>query len=384
MLKRKRRGAHAVAHIDSGGRLRGSVMLGRLRRVLLPSASLRRVRWQAQWLADDVEAVPATRSLLRSELEVEGEWDPSDDIVVNRALMSEVEVRVFWDLDNVHPDDDSLSTLTDYVKPFKDFGRAVGVLNSVTAWANCHAFSLSPRERSEQRARADFIEWDMDDNVSGWDPSIQRFRCGVCGKKCDNREKLKKHMKMLHERERNKILNRVKCQKQQLTGEHKYRLAKYDRARMHVFKHPTRNELHQRLEEMGVDVQQVSTKREAADKALSTMARSLVATQTEQLFVIVSHDNDFCTLLRHLRDRSVSTAVATQEPLSEMSRLRDNCDFVWNLHTMKMWPQTARGRLIVQRWTSRSVYDQPGNAEPWGDVLSSESREPDLSWPLDQ
>ena len=45
----------------------------------------------------------------------------------------------------------------------------------------------------------------IDDNVQPSEPYV----CGYCGRKCKTNEKLKKHFRELHERERNKRMNRL-------------------------------------------------------------------------------------------------------------------------------------------------------------------------------
>jgi hypothetical protein len=57
-----------------------------------------------------------------------------------------------------------------------------------------------------------------------WMQPSEPYVCGYCGRKCKTNEKLKKHFRDLHERERNKRMNRMNSLKGNKRLKYKLRL----------------------------------------------------------------------------------------------------------------------------------------------------------------
>lgn len=136
-------------------------------------------------------------------------------------------VVVLWDLDNKPPRGPPYQAAMALKRVAQRFGEVV----DISAYANRHAFIHLPHwvlEERRQRRRLDFLE------RKGETTPSEPYICGVCGRKCKTNLDLKKHFRQLHERERQKKLNRMKSLKGKkrqrfkerfINGNHKYQEA---------------------------------------------------------------------------------------------------------------------------------------------------------------
>ncbi|KAK3019931.1 hypothetical protein RJ639_004914 [Escallonia herrerae] len=92
----------------------------------------------------------------------------------------------------------------------KRVAERFGDVVNISAYANRHAFVHLPQwvlEERRERRRLDMLE------RKGASSPLEPYVCGVCGRKCKTNLDLKKHFRQLHERERQKKLNRMRSLK---------------------------------------------------------------------------------------------------------------------------------------------------------------------------
>ncbi|KAK6938655.1 hypothetical protein RJ641_032163 [Dillenia turbinata] len=214
-------------------------------------------------------------------------------------------VVVLWDLDNKPPRGPPYEA----AMALKRVAQAFGDVVDISAYANRHAFihlrQWVLEERSERR-RLDFLE------RKGLSTSSEPNICGVCGRKCKTNLDLKKHSRQLHERERQKKLNRMrslKGQKRQrfkerfITGNHKYN----ETART-LLTPKVGYGLASELRRAGVFVKMLEDKPQAADWALKRQMQHSMSRGIDWLF-LVSDDSDFSDMLRRARESNLGTVV---------------------------------------------------------------------------
>jgi hypothetical protein len=203
------------------------------------------------------------------------------------------------------------------------------------------------------------------------------LRCGVCGarmkfnKKEKNRpgftvyDKLKKHMKMLHDREQSKRKTRLKQlksapnKKQEfLAGKQGEKMRKYSAAQVGLGRGPKndwfrilKEERVERLTSANVDATLMKTARTWVKKSLQKFNRVIV--------VVVSEDSDFADLFNEFAAKNypshkkVVTVTATWLNTTQTPKLVNASDMVVTLntdheHSIRVVGTTPRGQEILQ------------------------------------
>ncbi|KAM1507317.1 hypothetical protein PS1_016950 [Malus domestica] len=142
--------------------------------------------------------------------------------------------------------------------------------------------------------------------------SPEPYICGVCGRKCKWNLDLKKHFKQLHERERQKKLNRMRSLKGKKRQRFKERFVsgnhKYNEAARSIIKPKVGYGLASELRRAGVFVKTVEDKPQAADWALKRQMQHSMSRGIDWLF-LVSDDSDFSDMLRKARAAKLGTVV---------------------------------------------------------------------------
>ncbi|GAV88879.1 hypothetical protein CFOL_v3_32300 [Cephalotus follicularis] len=224
------------------------------------------------------------------------------DMVINKQGIytpkQDSKVVILWDLDNKPPRGPPYEA----AMALKQVGERFGDIVEMSAYANRHAFIHLPQwvlEERRERTQMDVLE--RRGVVRPSDPYI----CGVCGRKCKTNLDLKKHFKQLHERERQKKLNRMrslKGRKRQrfkerfISGNHKYNEAARD-----LIKPRVGYGLANELRRAGVYVKTVEDKPQAADWAVKRQMQHSMSRGIDWL-VLVSDDGDFKEMLRSARE----------------------------------------------------------------------------------
>ncbi|KDP41700.1 hypothetical protein JCGZ_16107 [Jatropha curcas] len=230
------------------------------------------------------------------------------DMVKNRQgvyTSKRPKVVVLWDLDNKPPRGPPYPA----AMALKQLAQRFGEIIEMSAYANRHAFIHLPHWVVEERRRKkqfDILE------RKGLIASSETHICGVCGRKCKTSMDLKKHFKQLHERERQKKLNRMKSLKGKkrqrfkerfISGNHKYN----DEARR-LLTPKVGYGLAEELRRAGVYVKTVEDKPQAADWAVKRQIQHSMSRGVDWLFLI-SDDSDFSDILRRAREANLRTVV---------------------------------------------------------------------------
>lgn len=214
-------------------------------------------------------------------------------------------VVVLWDLDNKPPRGPPYQA----AKALKQVAELLGDVVDMSAYANRHAFIHLPQwvlhERRE-RKQIDILERKR--VVTPSEPYV----CGVCGRKCKTNFDLKKHFKQLHERERQKKLNRMRSLKGKKRQRYKERFIsgnhKYNEAARSLITPKAGYGLASELRRAGVFVKTVEDKPQAADWALKRQMQHSMSRGIDWLF-LVSDDSDFSDMLRRAREANLGTVV---------------------------------------------------------------------------
>lgn len=214
-------------------------------------------------------------------------------------------VVILWDLDNKPPRGPPYNAAISLKTLAQRFGEVV----DFSAYANRHAFIHLPQwvinERRE-RKNLDFLE------KKGVIRPSELYVCGVCGRKCKTNLDLKKHFKNLHERERQKKLNRMKGLKgkkrqkfkeRHISGNYKYR-----EAAKTLITPKSGYGLAAELRRAGVYVKTVEDKPQAADWAVKRQMLHSMSRGVDWI-VLVSDDSDFRDMLRKAREGNLGTVV---------------------------------------------------------------------------
>jgi len=243
-------------------------------------------------------------------------------------------VGVFWDLDNKPPKQ---------VPPFvaalhlRNVAGKFGEVVDVVAYANRHAFSFLPqwvKEQRKDRKLLDKLE------TAGVVKPREPYICGYCGCKCRTNEKLKKHFRDLHERERTKRMNRMDSMKGKRRLKYKASLAekeeRYRNASKEILVPKVGYGLASELRRAGVYVRRVEDKPQAADEALkSHMARSIK--QGLHCICLVSDDSDFSNALRVAQQKQLRTVV-----VGDTTTLSQFADIKFS------WEDVASGKALAR------------------------------------
>lgn len=198
-------------------------------------------------------------------------------------------VVILWDLDNKPPRGPPYQAAMALKQVAQRFGEVV----ESSAYANRHAFDHLPQwviEQRRERKQLDILE------RKGLVVPSEPYICGVCGRKCKSNLDLKKHFKQLHERERQKKLNRMRSLKGKKRQRFKERFVsgnhKYNEAARSLIKPKVGYGLASELRRAGVFVKTVEDKPQAADWALKRQMQHSMSRGIDWLF-LVSDDSDF-------------------------------------------------------------------------------------------
>ncbi|XP_050266643.1 uncharacterized protein LOC126710287 [Quercus robur] len=214
-------------------------------------------------------------------------------------------VVVLWDLDNKPPRGPPYNA----AMSLKQLAQRFGDVIDMSAYANRHAFIHLPQwvvQQRRDRKEVDFFE--RKGLITPSDPYI----CKVCGRKCKTNLDLKKHFKQLHERERQKKLNRMRSLKGKKRQRFKERFIngneKYNEAARDLVTPKVGYGLASELRRAGVFVKTVEDKPQAADWALKKQMQHSMSRGVDWLF-LVSDDSDFSDMLRRAREAKLGTVV---------------------------------------------------------------------------
>lgn len=221
-------------------------------------------------------------------------------------------VVILWDLDNKPPRGPPYEAALALKSMAQKFGKVI----DIAAYANRHAFIHLPQwvveDRREQR-RHDIRE------RKGIETPSEPYICSVCGRKCKTNMDLKKHFRQLHERERQKKLNRMKSLKgkkrQRFKERHISGNEKYNEAARRLVTPKVGYGLAQELRRAGVYVKTVQDKPQAADWALKKQMLHSMSRGVDWI-VLVSDDSDFSEMLRKAREANLGTVVVGDQDRS--------------------------------------------------------------------
>ncbi|KAG8377567.1 hypothetical protein BUALT_Bualt08G0046600 [Buddleja alternifolia] len=214
-------------------------------------------------------------------------------------------VVVLWDLDNKPPRGPPYEAALALKSVAQKFGDVI----DFSAYANRHAFIHVPQwvvEDRRERRQIDFLE------RKGLSTPSDPYICTVCGRKCKTHMDLKKHFRHLHERERQKKMNRMRSLKGKKRQRFKERFIdgneKYNEAARSLLTPKIGYGLAQELRRAGVYVKTVQDKPQAADWALK---RQMIHSMSRGVdwIVLVSDDSDFSEMLRKAREANLGTVV---------------------------------------------------------------------------
>ncbi|KAK9270185.1 hypothetical protein L1049_025761 [Liquidambar formosana] len=214
-------------------------------------------------------------------------------------------VVVLWDLDNKPPRGPPYQAAMELKRVAQRFGEVV----DFSAYANRHAFIHLPQwvlEERRERRRMDIFE------RKGLVTPSEPYVCSVCGRKCRTNLDLKKHFRQLHERERQKKLNRMRSLKGKKRQRYKEKFIsgnhKYNEAARSLIKPKVGYGLASELRRAGVFVKTVEDKPQAADWAVKRQMQHSMSRGIDWLF-LVSDDSDFLEMLRRAREANLGTVV---------------------------------------------------------------------------
>ncbi|KAJ4962481.1 hypothetical protein NE237_022420 [Protea cynaroides] len=266
------------------------------RKSLIPKAAPPRPKhrqWHTRASAADYAASAATPEIDMVKTK-DGVWAARQKKVV-----------VLWDLDNKPPRGPPYQA----AMALREVAQRFGQLVDISAYANRHAFIHLPQwvleERREKR------QMDILERKARCIPA-EPYVCGVCGRKCRTNLDLKKHFKQLHERERQKKLNRMRSLKGKKRQRFKERFIsgnhKYEEAARSFITPKVGYGLASELRRAGVFVKTVEDKPQAADWALKRQMQHSISRGIDWLF-LVSDDSDFTDMLKRARDSNLRTVV---------------------------------------------------------------------------
>ncbi|CAN0922413.1 hypothetical protein LINGRAHAP2_LOCUS33048 [Linum grandiflorum] len=214
-------------------------------------------------------------------------------------------VVVLWDLDNKPPRGPPYNAALALKEVAERFGEVI----EMSAYANRHAFVHLPQwvvEDRRERREQDILE------RKGMVSSTEPYVCGVCGRKCKTNLDLKKHFRQLHERERQKKVNRMKSLKGKKRQKFKERFIsgneKYNNEARRLLTPKVGYGLAAELRRAGVYVKMVEDKPQAADWAVKKQIEHSMSRGVDWV-VLVSDDSDFRGILIRAREANLGTVV---------------------------------------------------------------------------
>ncbi|KAF5740660.1 hypothetical protein HS088_TW11G00737 [Tripterygium wilfordii] len=252
---------------------------------------------------------PVKQNLTARRWRVRGSAADYDiDMVKNREGVytpKKKKVVVLWDLDNKPPRGPPYQAAMALKKVAEKFGEVV----DMSAYANRHAFIHLPMwvvEERRERKQFEILE------RKGLFTPAEAYVCKVCGRKCKTSLDLKKHFKQLHERERQKKLNRMRSLKGKKRQRYKERFIsgneKYNEAARELVTPKMGYGLAAELRRAGVYVKTVEDKPQAADWAVKRQMQHSMTRGIDWL-ILVSDDSDFSDMLRKAREEKLGTVV---------------------------------------------------------------------------
>lgn len=276
-------------------------------------------------------------------------------------------VVVLWDLDNKPP----RGPPYDAALSLKTTAQRFGELIDISAYANRHAFIHLPqwvRNQRNERKNLDVLE------RKGILNPPQPYICGVCGRKCKTNADLKKHFKQLHQRERQKKLNRLNSLKGKKRQRFKERFIsgdqKYNDVARGIVTPKVGYGLAAELRRAGVFVKTVEDKPQAADWALKKQMMHSMSRGIDWLF-LVSDDSDFSDMLRKAREADLGTVV-----VGDMDRALGRHADLWvpwiafengEVEEMDLVPKSRGSRR--RGTTTTTTTTSSSTKESFGDVL---------------
>ena len=270
-----------------------------------------------------------------------------------------IPVGIFIDLDNVRPEKFGRADARAFVESLRVFGNTAGKLSTISAFANLATRRhIGQAERERRETMLDEAEWNQTSFHTGYDEG-EVLRCGICGSKMSvnkkdrargvtPEDKLKKHMRMLHNREQAKRIR--KSQNGQMGNKDREKMQKFNSARVGLGSplciggRGRQNDLFQVLREQGVHCRHADN----VDKALERVAiqwirglppasqrASSIATavaETRACLVVVSEDADFAPLLSTAKKVQILAVSATLKSTRQTRKLCVAADLVLSLH----------------------------------------------------
>ncbi|PNX80886.1 hypothetical protein L195_g036898 [Trifolium pratense] len=271
-------------------------------------------------------------------------------------------VVVLWDLDNKPPRGPPYNAALS----LKTLAETFGHLTDISAYANRHTFTHLPEwvlNQRRERKNLDFLERKGIINPS------EPYICSVCGRKCKTNVDLKKHFKQLHERERQKKVNRLNSLKGKKRQKYKERFvsgdSKYNDAVRGILTPKIGYGLASELRRAGVFVKTVEDKPQAADWALKKRMMHSLDRGVDWLF-LVSDDSDFSEMLRRAKEANLGTVVVgdVDRALGRHADLWVSWDDVENgeVKEKDLVPKSREGRRRTNASTTTTM-------DGFGDVL---------------
>ncbi|KAK6262970.1 hypothetical protein QUC31_008786 [Theobroma cacao] len=259
-------------------------------------------------------------------------------------------VAIFWDLDNKPPN--SFPPFEAAVK-LKTAASSFGVVRSMVAYANHHAFSYVPKVVREQRKERKLLNQLENKGVI---KSVEPYFCRVCGRRFYTNEKLINHFKQIHEREHQKRLNQIESargsRRVKLVAKYSMKMEKYRNAASDVLTPKVGYGLADELKRAGFWIGTVSNKPQAADVALRDHIVDVMDKRKAECLVLVSDDSDFVGVLKEAKLRCLKTVVVGDISDGALKRLAD-AGFSWT--EILMGKAKKEAVSVVGKWKDRDI-----------------------------
>lgn len=221
-------------------------------------------------------------------------------------------VAILWDLDHKHPH----ASIGDTLKSLRRLAAPHGKKVDVFAAACQSTLDRDVRQRAEARRLS---------NASDSSSVVQEdepLRCPICGNKAKTLKALNKHYKMLHDRERDKKLNKLayfKAKKpsrarKMLLREGEDLWMRNEAHRVMTRPNPTGHGLMQELKSVGVPASIVPEGPDAAGEALTERLRKLQRRSVVGTLVVVSDNSFFRTMIEVAGRNGIRTVAVGQQP----------------------------------------------------------------------
>ncbi|XVF52694.1 hypothetical protein PTKIN_Ptkin05aG0039100 [Pterospermum kingtungense] len=259
-------------------------------------------------------------------------------------------VAIFWDLDNKPPN--SVPPFEAAVK-LKKAASEFGVVRSMVAYANHHAFSYVPNVVREQRRERKVLNLLENKGVI---KSVEPYFCGVCGRRFYTNEKLVNHFKQIHEREYQKRVNQIESargsRRVKLVAKYSMKMEKYKNAAGDVLTPKVGYGLADELKRAGFWVGTVSNRPQAADVALRDHIVDVMDKRKAECLVLVSDDSDFVDVLKEAKLRCLKTVVVGDTNDGALKRVADS-GFSWT--EILMGKAKKEAVSVAGKWKDRDI-----------------------------